>query len=169
VVVADPLPVLTTDVVKRLTTFWTRFAAEPDSIRTVARRAHLREVAVPVGSEQVTVPLMDLAALAAQYPSVAADLAQASLTAEQHDVARVALLSAMATSVAGEGVAAAAAGSVVTQNLAFFDAHQDKIDELGTTGIANPEDGDGLEEMAKRQGSPAGADSFGPLGFWRTP
>jgi hypothetical protein len=98
-VVADPLPVLTTTAITQMTTFWTRFMQEPESIRTTARRAHLREVAVPLGEgeEQVSVVMVDMVALAAQSPSVAADLQTAGFTAQQHDAYRVALTSARLT------------------------------------------------------------------------
>jgi hypothetical protein len=51
-VVADPLPILTTEALAHMTAFWTRFQQEPESIKTTARRAHLREASVPVGEER---------------------------------------------------------------------------------------------------------------------
>jgi hypothetical protein len=95
--VADPLPLLTVDVLTKMTAFWARFMQEPDSIRTTARRAYLRDVAVPLGEEQVSAAMVDMAALAAQYPSVAWALQVAGLTAQQHDTYRIALVSARLT------------------------------------------------------------------------
>jgi predicted esterase len=94
VVVGDSVPLLTTDIVAKMATFWTRFRQEPDSIRRTARLAHLREVVVPVAEERPSVVMTDMPALAATYPSVAADLEAAGLTAQQHEAYRVALLSA---------------------------------------------------------------------------
>jgi len=95
IVVTKSVPLLTTEVVKKMTIFWNRFRDEADSIRTTARLAHLREVAVPVGGERVSVLMMDMPALASKYPSVAADLKEAGLTAQEHDTYRVALVSAV--------------------------------------------------------------------------
>jgi len=84
---------LTADMLKQMTTFWTRFMQEPESIRTTARRAHLREVSnYGVMGDNHAVLMTDMAALAAKYPSVAADLQTAGLTAEQHDAYRLSLL-----------------------------------------------------------------------------
>jgi hypothetical protein len=93
-VVTNAVPLLTTEVVKKMTTFWGRFMNEPDSIRKTARLAHLREVVVPVAEERLSVLMVDMPALAAKYPSVAADLKEAGLTARQHDAYRIALTSA---------------------------------------------------------------------------
>ena len=91
-VITRSLPLLTAKVITQMTTFWKRFMDEPDSIRTAARLAHLREVVVPVARSHVSVFMVDMPALAAQYPSVAADLKAAGLTAQQHEAYRIALL-----------------------------------------------------------------------------
>ena len=93
-VVIRTLPRLTPEIVNKMTDFWTRFRQEPDSIRTTARLAHLREVVVPVGAERPTVLMTDMRLLAKQFPSVAADLEAAGLTVQQHEAYRVALISA---------------------------------------------------------------------------
>jgi hypothetical protein len=124
-VVADPLPELTPEAVKQLTAFWTSFGKEPDSIIHAGRRAVLHEVAVPVAKEQAVAWITDMSALAAKYPSVAADLKQAGLTGQQHDAYRVALLSAMVLQGAGDGAGAVDPNSTAAKNLAFLDAHQD--------------------------------------------
>ena len=49
----EDLPQLTPEVLRQMTTFWTSFQQEPESIRTTARRAHVREVVVPGGSGDV--------------------------------------------------------------------------------------------------------------------
>ena len=94
-VTAKTLPLLTPAIVAKMLTFWHRFLAEPDSIKfAAARLLKLREVVIPVGPDRPTTFMADIPALAAKYPSVAADLQAAGLTAEQHEVYRVALLSA---------------------------------------------------------------------------
>lgn len=124
-VVADPLPLLTPEVVKRMTAFWQSFMQEPDFVRIVGRRAHLREVVMPVGLEQPTVWMTDMAALAAHYPSVAADLQKAGLTAQQHDAYRVALFGAMATDQLPKDASTLDSTSTLGKNLAFFRNHPD--------------------------------------------
>lgn len=158
-VVADPLPLLTTRALTQLTTFWTRFQQEPDSIRTAARRAHLREVAVPIGKDQVSAWMVDMVALAAQHPSVAAALKAAGLTAAEHDVYRLALISASTTKeLTVDAIARAArdtsiadlykemnmpvnavdevpAISLQGKNIVFLVEHPDELERLAQTGM----------------------------------
>jgi hypothetical protein len=149
----------------------------------MARRAHLREVVVPVGTERPSVVMMDLPALAAQYPSVAADLKQAGLTAQQHDALRVALVNAYATQSVGKEMAAPDPSSPVAKNLAFLDAHPDELQALAQAGVQQ------LDAFADLGGtlppdttmipgvpipisvvrSPAATAELGPMGIWRTP
>lgn len=155
-VIEGPLPVLTTEALAQMTTFWTRFTQEPDSIRTTARRAHLREVLVPVGEEQErpSTVMVDMAALATQYPSVTAALNQAGLTARQHDAYRLALFSALLflsqgqlgagklwaspgiTVTKGDSVLPALKGDeALAKNIAFLVAHPDEVQALADTHI----------------------------------
>jgi predicted esterase len=128
--VANPVPVLTDDAYTKLITFWTHFMKEPDSIRTIARRTHLREASVPFGKERPSVMMVNIAALAAQYPSVAADLKRAGLTAQQHDAYRIALISAelakllLDSKLLPEPIEAT---SLLGRNLAFVVAHDREI------------------------------------------
>lgn len=127
-VVAEPLPELTSEAIQRLTTFWTKFMQEPDSIRITARRAHLREVALP-GRNAASLPMADMPALAARYPSVAAALTQAGLTAEQHDAYRVAVA---ATVSPWKGVPLT---PTLAKNLEFVKAHPDEMNALWDSGM----------------------------------
>jgi len=161
-IVADPVPRLTTEALAKLTAFWTRFLQEPDSIRRTARRAHLHEVQVPVGEERPSTWIVDMPALAARYPSVAAALKQAGLTAQQHDAYRVALISALiAKSV--EGIVQTDPTSVLAENLAFIAAHEDELAKFAAMGIEHPEAQDTGDT------TPDEAESFGMRGIWRTP
>ena len=166
-VVAEPLPLLTTQVISQMTAFWTSFLKEPDSIRKVARRAHLREVVVPVGEERPTVVMTDMPALAARYPSVAAALKQAGLTAEQHEAYRVALISAMTIADMEDAVGTVDSNSVMGKNLEFFNTHPDELGELATAGIENL----GKLGMAymSAQFMPDQGEKLGAVGIWRTP
>lgn len=169
VVVADSPPVLTITAVEQLTAFWTRFAEEPESIRTTVRHAHLHEVVVPVGTERPSVWITEMPALAARYPSVAADLAKAGLTAQQYDAYRVALIAARIAQGAEGTVGAVAPTSVLGQNVAFVDAHPDALETLGRAGIEHPDRiGHGLDRVANLE-YPNVTESIGLLGMWRTP
>jgi hypothetical protein len=85
-------PILTVQALTQMTTFWTSFMKEPDSIQTDARLANQNRILVSVGERQVSVIKADMPALAAKYPSVAADLQAAGLTAQQEEAHRAALI-----------------------------------------------------------------------------
>ncbi len=138
-VIPGPVPLLTTGILTQMTAFWTRFMEEPDSIFMTARRAHQRETIVPVGQERPSVAIMEMPALAAKHPSIAAALKAAGLTAEQHDVYRVALLSAMLTDNIGSSAGAIADTSVLAQNIAFMKSHPDEFETLEKAGVKRPE------------------------------
>jgi predicted esterase len=134
-----PGPLLTADALRRWTVFWERFLAEPPSIRDTARLATLKSVRTIVGRESVTLLMMDLPALAAEYSSVAADLKAAGLTAQQAEAYRVALLSAWTTievQGVGEPYGPMANALVVTptsvlgRNIAFLTAQAGLVDTL---------------------------------------
>jgi hypothetical protein len=78
---------------------------------------------------------VDMAALAATYPSVAAALKAAGLTARQEEGYRIALLGAKATRAVPEA-GTPIASSVQGRNLAFLEAHQDEL-----TAVAVASDG----------------------------
>lgn len=88
----DP-PFLTEEALAKMAAFWTGFMQEPDSIKITARRALIREVVLPVGKAQVSTSMVNMPALAAKYPSVAAAFKAAQLTPEQHEAYRGALAS----------------------------------------------------------------------------
>jgi hypothetical protein len=167
-VIADPVPTLTTKMLTQMTTFWTSFSQEPGSIRVTARRAHLREVIVPVGQERPSVWITDMSALAAKYPSVAADLKKAGLTAKQHDAYRVALISAQVSKMAGSYAGIVDTASVLAKNVEFFNAHPDEFKTLETAGIAQPDKVSEVNRTATIK-NPKLADSYGAMGIWRTP
>lgn len=154
-VVADSLPLLTTEALRQLTAFWTRFMQAPDSIRITARQAHMREVGVPLGEDRPSVVMVNMPALTAHYPSVAAALKEAGLTAQQHDAYRAALVSAIVAKSMTVDITAALArpgmadqkalysvpavvlqpNSVQSKNVAFLAEHPDELAALDATGM----------------------------------
>lgn len=146
----DSDPVLTVDALKRMTVFWTRFMQEPDSVLTDGRVAHEREIYLSLAGEPTSVLLTDMAALAARYPSVAADLQAAGLTAKQEDAYRTAMVRVRCAWVGGvvPGVPmdtlpfaknipfkTIAPTSVLGQNVAFRRAHAGEFKALAATGM----------------------------------
>ncbi len=134
----DTLPelVLTKEALTKMTRFWGCFIQAPDSIRTDARRAHVREVQLPYPMEwsiPVVTAMTDMAALGKDFPSVNACLGQVRLTAEAFETNRVALMAALAArSIQETNVRT---GSVLQQNLALLKAHPDQLELLEATGM----------------------------------
>jgi predicted esterase len=142
---ADADPVLTVEMMTKMTDFWTRFQQEPDSIRTAGRMAHQERISLALGSEPVSVIAMNILAMATQYPSVAADLKASGLTAQQEAAYRAAILRigfARAAGILLSGTAEPNASrqfdpiaptSVLGKNLAFRQAHPAEFKALADT------------------------------------
>ena len=79
-----------------------------------------------------------MAALAAQYPSVAAKLQAAGLTARQHDAIRLALLSAKFAAMLNDPATTGAATSVLAQNVAFLKTDDPVLHSNGLDDTAAP-------------------------------
>jgi hypothetical protein len=118
--------------------------------------------------------MTDMAALAARYPTVAADLQAAGLTATQHDAYRVALISALVGRGTPKAAGVADPHSVLAQNMEFLRTHMDEVRTLARAGIRDPEHvglnggviayGWSLEHWL-----PEDVNAVGPMGIWRTP
>lgn len=135
VVPADSDPVLTNTILAQMTTFWTRFFQEPDSIRTVARLAHEVPWMFTIGEDSVSVVTTSMTALATRYPSVAADLSAAGLTAAQEDRYREAIIRVGLTHMVAAAAGPIAPASVLGQNLAFRQAQSQAFKALVRAGI----------------------------------
>ena len=131
----DSDPLLTVQTLTQMTTFWTRFMREPDSILTTARLATQERILVSIGPERVSVIKANMRALAATYPSVAADLMAAGLTVQQEEAYRTAIVRVGFTRQAGPVVGGVAPASVLGQNLAFRAAHDEAFKQLAKTGM----------------------------------
>lgn len=117
-------------------TSWTKFLQEPPAISSVARAIHQGRRTLWLGSQPISVISVDMAALAAASPSVAADLQQAGLTAQQEDAYRAAILRVGFTRMAAEDwVDSIASNSVLGKNLAFRAAHDAEFKALAGTGM----------------------------------
>lgn len=143
-------PVLTVDAMQKMTDFWTRFKQEPDSVLNAGRVAHQEQMWMPLSDQPASVITTDMPALAAAYPSVAADLKAAGLTAQQEEAYRRAIFRvgfARLGGLAPEGqdrapsfgqslsYAPVAPSSVLGQNLAFRAAHDAEFKALSKTGM----------------------------------
>ena len=171
--VPAPQPVLTLHALTQLTTFWTRFFQEPDSIRMTARMAYDRQTVVPLGKTESWTYMVDMPTFAAHMPAVAADLKAAGLTAAQHDAYRLAMLSALIMVHAPKTLAALDPQSVVAQNVAFLQAYPDEVKALAWAGIQKQEgmweSGGLVGGWSQWTGRPEGQRAVGPMGIWRTP
>jgi hypothetical protein len=123
-VLADPLPLLTTEVLDKMSDFWNMFGSESVSNDLAAHNAHRREVVVPVGQERPSVWMPDMPALAAQYPSIAANLERVGLTAQQEEAYRVAIISARATRLFGNEIGTVDPTSVLAKNVEVMSGRQ---------------------------------------------
>jgi hypothetical protein len=142
-------PVLTRDAVKRMTTFWARFIQEPDYIVTDARLGHQVPRWFTIGAEPVLVLMTDMSALAAQYPSVAADLQAAGLSVQQENAYRLAMFRALCAREVEKALRGPnsmelgknipfpliAPNSVLGKNIAALQAYQAEFSALDKTGI----------------------------------
>lgn len=169
----EPQPLLTTQVLAQLTTFWARFFQEPDSIRTTARMAYDRQTVVPLATTESWTYMVAMPAFAAQYPTVAEDLRAAGLTAEQHDVYRLAIISALVTMQTPRALAAINAQSVLAQNVAFIQTHPEEVKALVWSGVPKQEDLLAEDRMItgwpQWHANPEDVRVIGPMGIWRTP
>ena len=132
---ADSDPVLTADAIVKMTTFWSSFMQEPDSIATTARKANQEYITMSIGQMPVTVVKTNMIAMAAKYPSVAADLSKAGLTAQQEEAYRAAIIRVGFTRLAGETAGSVAETSVLGKNLALRVSHPEEFKALSATGM----------------------------------
>jgi hypothetical protein len=121
--------------------------AEPDSIRATAREGHyldlspyltnpdMEYITMAIGRMPVTVVKTNMIALAAKYPTVAADLAAVGLTARQEDAYRDAVIRVVFTHLAGKLAGPIRTGSVLEKNLAFLAAQPKAFDAIAHTGM----------------------------------
>jgi phospholipase/carboxylesterase len=133
--VADSDPLLTVAALTHMTAFWTRFMQEPDSIQTTGRLARQERITMAIGSQPVSVIKANMAALAATYPAVAADLKASGLTPQQEEAYRAALLRVWFTQQARTMRGPIAATSVLGKNMAFIEANADAFKQLEATGM----------------------------------
>lgn len=137
---ADSTPLLTVEAMTSMTNFWAAFMKEPDSIKTTGRKANQEPVTIPVGKQQTNLPgVVNMNAMAAKFPAVAADLKKAGLTSQQWEGYRAALLSAALTKQVASQAGTPDANSALGKNVAFLDAHQKEFDALKATGMWFPQ------------------------------
>jgi len=136
-IVADSMPLLTTEALTRMATFWGGLIWLPDSVKDATfAEANLMEVALPIGQRRVPLIDVDMPAVAAKDSSIKVELAKAGLTARAEEAYRLALISAFVTEGLGsETAGVVAATSVLGQNAVFVRAHQQEVERLTGTGM----------------------------------
>jgi hypothetical protein len=129
---------LTADALNRLTTFWTAFAQEDSSVQEAGRPSPMMAEwsllmidTVYSGSRIDRMELMiNMAEMAADIPSVAADLRQAGLTAERYHAILVTLLTTCRTFNAASRGNPTTPTPLQAQNIAFLTAHKQEFNAL---------------------------------------
>lgn len=132
---ADSDPVLTAEVLQKMTDFWRRFQREPDAIRTIGRLAHQAPILLWIGSQPAAVLKTDMIALAKRYPSVTADLHAAGLTAPQEEAYRAALIRVECAGMSPRATGEISPASVLGRNFAFWKTHAPAFTALENTGM----------------------------------
>lgn len=151
-------PVLTLATLTRLATFATHFRQEPDSIRVIGAQFTPAPGSIQsvdhettresmtwyVGREQESYTVVDMVVLAGTFPTVAADLAQAGLTAQQWEEDRLALYSACMPlewswlGAKGE-VMTLPETAVLRKNMHFLETHPQALKALRAAGMRCPD------------------------------
>jgi hypothetical protein len=125
---AASMPPFTSEAIAKMTAFWTSFRQLPDSIRQ-APPVYRKDIMMPVGPVMVSrYAMVDMPAIAKNYPMVAADLTKAGLTVQQEERYRIALLSARTSKVAQNQVMTTV--PILAKNLEFFTAHESDMNAL---------------------------------------
>ena len=139
---ADSMPLLTVDALTRMTTLWVTFLQEPPAIRDTARAQMQEIVTLTVDSagqpQTQTQQLVNMAAMAKKYPSVAADFKKAGLTPKQWEDFRRSMLSAVLTRMMRQQLGTPAlpnSSSIVEKNASFLDTHLQEINDLSAAGM----------------------------------
>jgi hypothetical protein len=142
---ADSQVHLTSDALKKLTTFWTTFLQEPPAIRDDGRKQHQKAVVIPLMIDTaefraMQLGMVDMEGMAAQYAPVAADFKKAELTPQQWTQFRTALYSAALTQQAleSQGASVPTTSTVVGANVAFLQAHASELAALKASGMWFP-------------------------------
>jgi hypothetical protein len=159
--VADSDPVLTADGINRMTTFWTIEKKEKeDSIATGQQIPGVWSQA-PEGFQ-----FASMVKIAAKFPSVAAHLQQAGLTAKQYDDDAVAMESALRAAYTKELIekdtmATTAGTAVQSANLLMLKDHWDEIEHMEFSWWDSRYNTQGLQKMFKLKLHYRSADSIG--------
>ena len=124
-------PLLTKDILQRLTTFWTRFRQEPDSLRALASNVKMIHVAGGRPPREFTGEIFgaDMIDMAQRSSAIAADLARVGLTAAQWEAYRQVLVNYYAEQLNNVPIVEPARTRQDT-NDAFLRAHQQVFDML---------------------------------------
>jgi hypothetical protein len=134
---ADSQVHLTSDALKKMTTFWATFLQEPPAIRDDGRKQHQKALVIPLMIDTAEFRgmqsgMVDMEGMAAQFTSVAADFQKAGLTPQEWTQFRTALYSAVLTQQAleSQGASMPATSTAVGANVAFLQAHASELAAL---------------------------------------
>lgn len=165
--VADSEPILTVDALTRMTNFWTAFVKEPDSIKTIGRKANQKELTLSFMGQPITWPsVVNMVAMASKYPAVARDLQHAGLTPLEweryrHTLLMASLMQQIVKAVAAQTevpesdvtnrLATEGGETVLAKNVAFLLTHPKEFDTLKASGMWLPQIPTQLLQQAMQQ------------------
>jgi hypothetical protein len=135
--------VLTADALNHMTTFWANFKKEPTYVQEAwsGGKEGRKSVSLPVGTHSWNeYDIVDMVQIVNNFPSVAADLKQVGLTAQQWNDYYRTLISTLdtQTELARLKADSVRPTSVQEQNVTFIKAHAKEITDLKSKGLYLP-------------------------------
>jgi hypothetical protein len=125
-----------------MTAFWTAWIHQLPAVLDTGRLKYRKPMPITLGLDQVPLILpsvVDMRAMAIHYPSVAAALAQAHLTADQWEEYGQALLTATWAEMQDSAIAASMTKpSIMAKNMIFLKTHQNDLSALRAIGMWIP-------------------------------
>lgn len=123
--------VLTSDILEKMSKFWTQLKNDKDSSRAINFRAYQKELSLLMGEERVfAYDMIDMPKIVSKNSWVGSVLKNAGLTQKQEENYRRAFIGARATKVAAGAIGKLPEKSVMAQNLVFLNAHEEKVNAL---------------------------------------
>lgn len=139
---------ITEEAFAKVTKVWSRVLAQPARINIEARMKNQVQIPMLIGSEETTVIMTDMAALASAHPSVAQILKESELSAKQFMDYRIAIIAAVVAQKTGmyassdtttveksEYFESVDSKSDLGKNIEFFNQHKDLFNKVINSGV----------------------------------
>ena len=143
--VAADSTVLTAEALTKMATFWKSFLQDTPSIRDTARAKNQEKINVPLGKmngvqapPSIQATVVNMVAMAQNYPSVAAKFKAAGLTPQEWEADRIALFSGAMTSQLDPSGKSTGDGSNAWKNVVALREHAQEYAAVQATGMFIP-------------------------------